>query len=210
MATFTPAHEAALLAEDIIRADHPHLLHHAVRVGFVFRDDVPKSKGKAVWGTCRKITNLPAYLAAPEEAQQDGEAEPFFVIELSKPIWDELTREQREALIDHELSHAWAEEDERTGAVKLSVLGHDVEEFAAVILRHGLWRPSLEDFARTCAEAGPGRAQASITYVQAKGAGGSETADLDDPVASERVLEHFVRETLGDARGQSGGAAAGA
>lgn len=35
-----------------------------------------------------------------------------------------------EPLLDHELSHCWGEEDEKTGKTKWSVIGHDAEVVA--------------------------------------------------------------------------------
>ncbi len=150
--TFTAAPEVEALARDLIREHHQHLITHGVRVTFLFRDDVQKKAGQEVWGTCQKVSNLNAFLAAGEDDQEEGETPPFFVIVIARPIWDRATPAQRRALVDHELAHAYAEED-KEGAVRLTVLGHDLEEFRAVVNRHGLWREALKDFAAACEEA---------------------------------------------------------
>jgi len=48
-----------------------------------------------------------------------------------------ISAAQRKALIDHQLCHIFKGEN------SLKLVGHDVEEFNSVIVRHGLWNPSL-------------------------------------------------------------------
>jgi hypothetical protein len=74
-------------------------------------------------------------------------SEEFFVIELSAQHWKELTESQKRALVDHELEHCIADEDDN-GNSKLGIAPHDVEEFASVLKRHGLWRSDLRSFAK--------------------------------------------------------------
>lgn len=61
----------------------------------------------------------------------------------SKPIWEQIGKTERWALVDHELSHCHAEADEE-GAVKLTCLPHDLEEFAPIVQQHGAWRDSVK------------------------------------------------------------------
>jgi len=143
--TFRNDESLARLGADLISMHHKHLLENGVRVEFLFRDDTPKSAGKEQWGVARKITNLNAFLAG--EAEDEG-ADPFFCIVISEPIWTDLTNNQRLALLDHELCHCWAEED-KEGAVKLTILGHDLEEFGSIVERYGLWREDVKLMARS-------------------------------------------------------------
>lgn len=140
---FYPAPEVKEIAERIIPLHHPYLVD--ARVDYVFTDKVPKQGGKEVWGTMRKVTSLTAYLGADSNSQAHGEAAPFFVMVISRPVWDELDAKKREALVDHELCHAFCELDEE-GAPKLSIVPHDLEEFQAIVKRHGLWRQDVERF----------------------------------------------------------------
>ena len=134
---YTEAHEAAKLAQTIIKNYHTHL--QTTRIDFLFVDKPIKIKGKTVAGRARKISGLTAYLATrPNEEPQD-----FFVIEISKLAWDRYKPKQKKALVDHELKHCWIDENG-----KLTTVGHDCEEFYEIIDRYGLWDESLQGMGR--------------------------------------------------------------
>jgi len=66
-----------------------------------------------------------------------------FILTIKEEWWNSATDKQKEALIDHELSH---------GASKLTNKGlqfytkkHDVTEFIHVVGRYGAWSKELED-----------------------------------------------------------------
>ena len=152
-AKYFEAPDVQEIAENLIEKYHPHLIDYSVKIRYVFVDKTPSSKGKEVWGTCRKVSGLNAYLESG-----DIDCGPFFVITISKEIWDILPNDKKLALVDHELCHAWAEvkqkeedEDEESSeeveqVVKLSVKPHDLEEFSCIVRRHGLWREDIQDF----------------------------------------------------------------
>ena len=54
-----------------------------------------------------------------------------------------LTEKQRLALIDHELCHIVRDVDSDSG---FSMRSHDIEEFAAVVERHGAWKADVHHF----------------------------------------------------------------
>lgn len=146
MATkFRPAYEVEESAQEVIRDHHTHLLEHGVRIEYVFRNDVPVLKGRAVLGQARKISSLGAFLARDE-----CDASPFFCIVVSEPAWDELNEAQRRALVDHELCHCDSYTDDK-GKIRLATQGHDLEEFRAVVERHGLWDTDVQRFFATAA-----------------------------------------------------------
>lgn len=146
-ANYRPAPEVKAIADELIPKFHQHLIDFNVRMEYVFVDKAPKSNGREVWGTCRKVSNLNAFLANSQEG-----SDPFFVITISEPIWEILPPKSREALIDHELCHAWAEaqqeetDDGSEDVVKLSTNPHDLEEFTCIVRRHGLWRDDIQAF----------------------------------------------------------------
>jgi Putative phage metallopeptidase len=144
---FIAAPEVENVARAIISEHHPHLRN--VRVEYLFSVKDIKSKGKEVWGTMRKVSSLAAFLAG--ETDEDGPGA-FFCMVISLPVWKALDAARREALVDHELSHAWIEEKE-DGSVSLQLLHHDLEEFMGVVLRRGLWRNEVEQFADVVAQA---------------------------------------------------------
>lgn len=144
------APEVAKIAKGVIKDHHRHLTE--VRIEYVFRDKHQTSNGKEVWAKTRKVAGLHAYLSA-ESVQVDAEpGEPFFVIELAKDIWQILNKDQREALVDHELSKCSAEFND-DGDVALKVKSHDLEEFRGVVERRGLWRPDVTEFLRAAKSA---------------------------------------------------------
>lgn len=131
--TYRRAEEVRDIAEALIPEYHPHL--HGETILYVFRSKATERKFKPVLGTARRVSGLNAYLAFQEMGE---DAEPFYVIEIAEDIWGRLAEAQRVALVDHELSHIGPD----------GMLTHDVEEFRAVVERHGLWMPDLHDFAK--------------------------------------------------------------
>jgi len=147
--TFSSAPEVKEIAEELIQKHHPSLRDFQPRIEYVFIDKTPKKGGKEVWGTMRKVTNLAAFLAQNEFAQEQGINDPFFVMTITKPVWDILSHEKKVALVDHELCHAAVEEKDN-GETKLVIVPHDLEEFTCIVKRHGLWREDVKEFADTC------------------------------------------------------------
>lgn len=152
MTNYNQAPAVANIAAQLIKEHHKHLIGQ--RIEYVFRDKAQKTKGKIVLGMARLISGLNAFLSTDEDAEEPGE--PYFVMEIAYDTWKELEGEQRLALVDHELCHFWCEDvvDEKTGeeGTRLAILPHDVEEFANIIQRHGLWKPDVEHFGRIAAE----------------------------------------------------------
>lgn len=105
----------------------------------------PDRDGHCILGKCVKSSDL------------NREMAPFdFVILLFKPWWydEKTTKEQRAALVDHELCHAAVQFDDRTGEPVYDERGrktyrirkHDIEEFSQVVDRHGCWTRDIEFF----------------------------------------------------------------
>ncbi|RJQ26097.1 hypothetical protein C4577_04145 [Candidatus Parcubacteria bacterium] len=140
---FFPAPDVKEIADELIPKNHRHLV--GVRMDFLFSETTPKRGGKDVWGTMRKVSSLAAYLGADKTDQERGVNDPFFVMTISQPIWDELEEKDRIALVDHELCHAAVELDDQGDSI-LGTKSHDVEEFSEIIERHGLWRKSVQEF----------------------------------------------------------------
>ncbi|GAB3429923.1 hypothetical protein GCM10027436_02490 [Actinophytocola sediminis] len=141
------APEVAKIADGLIVKHHKDLNRTDVTIRYLFRDPPAKSRGRVVLGKARKISGLYAALVGLEHADRLGdEPADFFVVEIAHGPWVGMTERQRVALVDHELSHLDVELSEDDDRV-LVTRGHDVEEFAAVVKRHGLWRESIAEFA---------------------------------------------------------------
>ena len=104
-------------------------------LGFLFASELPIKGGKQTMGKIKK--------ASPIERCLDNDSE-FFVI-IDETIWDSITEDQQIALVDHELCHLESKENDEGEAVWF-LRGHDVEEFVAVIERHGAWKQDVEEF----------------------------------------------------------------
>lgn len=105
----------------------------------------PDVDGRVTLGKCKKASDLDRELAAFD-----------FVIILRREFYEdgEVTDEQRRALLDHELCHGALAldkdgepvEDER-GRKVYRIRKHDIEEFSAIVARHGCYKRDLERFA---------------------------------------------------------------
>jgi Putative phage metallopeptidase len=150
MVMLREADEVRDIAREVIAAVPDHAALADVRIEYVFRDKAPRSKGRIVLGRARKITGLNAYLA-DKRIRALSTPSPFFVVEISEDTWQGLSPAQRRALVDHELCHCRVEVDD-DGEVVLSTRGHDFEEFASIIRRHGLWSTAAETVAAAVCE----------------------------------------------------------
>ena len=146
MPSYRAAPDVAEMAAKLIEAYHSPLAEAPIL--YIFRDEAGKSKGRLVLGKARLVTGLHAFLVAlaagDADAQYSESDESFFVMEIAEDWWAPVSHGKREALVDHELCHFDATED------KLRIRGHDLEEFAAVVERHGLWDESVKLFAAAC------------------------------------------------------------
>jgi hypothetical protein len=112
----------------IVREFHPDL--EEASIGFLFRDTAQESMGKRTLGKASKVTDrLKPYLDYD------------FIIWIAEDAWTDLEDNQRKALLDHELCHCTMDE----GTARM--VHHDIEEFQAVIERHGIWHSELAAFA---------------------------------------------------------------
>lgn len=142
MTTYELAPEVEAVAKRVIEKHHPTL--RAVRIEYVFREKAAKRHGRAVAGTAKKVTGVNALLATPGAKSSDDLA--FFLVTIAQDIWISLDSRKREALVDHELTHCAVQVDDETGEAVLAMRGHDIEEFAVIVQRHGLWSDDLEFF----------------------------------------------------------------
>lgn len=167
------AADVANMAKKIINEFHPQL--EETPIVFFFEDKGKRKGGKNVLGYARLLTESDrSFLAALQasgslelddscslpmilidcEPKKDGEFRLFpegFAITIHLEAWCKLLASQKKALVDHELCHCFMEFDENNEP-KLSMRGHDIEEFADIVARHGLWKQDLEDFATVTAK----------------------------------------------------------
>lgn len=150
MTVYRHASAVKAIAEKLIADHHNHL--DGTHIEYVFRDKAANSGGKEVWGKARKISGLNAYLAG--DIGEGVDVEDFFVIEIAEDVWRILDGDQRVALVDHELHHCTIAINDDNVVTGLAIAPHDLEEFKAVVERHGLWRPDITEFLKAAHDSG--------------------------------------------------------
>lgn len=103
------------------------------RIAYRWKRKGGKAKGKAVLGQCQKPSGLLKHFA-------DCDFVIWIAADHARVM--NLTNRQMEALVYHELSHCWWEEDEDEtsetyGEMRLAIRGHDDELFWSEIARYG-------------------------------------------------------------------------
>lgn len=126
------AEDVQRVAARLISDYHGHLAE--AKIAYLFKTEKWESKGKTVFGKAYK---------APEQWRFMSGFELLVIINQS--VWSWLDEKQKEALVDHELCHFEKGIDSK-GNPKWSLVNHDVEEFAIVIARHGLWSTEAQKF----------------------------------------------------------------
>lgn len=124
--------EAYAMLEDLIPAHHHHLVD--ARILLLFRDQAAKKAGKLVVATASKMS-------AKDNAIADAAPPYAFKIIIANDLWTLNTDAWRRALLDHELCHCSGNSEDGW-----ELLSHDVEEFAAIVERHGLWKADVRNF----------------------------------------------------------------
>lgn len=120
------------LTREIISAHHEHL--EDARIMLLFLDNAPKKGEKLTAATASKMS-------AKDNAIADATPPFDFKIIIANDLWVLSGEAWRRALIDHELCHCGG-----TSGGGWELKGHDLEEFAEIIERHGLWTSDVRDF----------------------------------------------------------------
>lgn len=137
------------LLDETVRKHHTHLTPATIGVAW-HKALKPDVDGHITLGRCVKVSDL-----------QKEFCEYDFLIVLNKTVWfnEKFDEAKKLALIDHELCHA-EEALDKNGDQKTDERGrqvwrirkHDIEEFTAIIRRHGCYKADLEIFAKAIIE----------------------------------------------------------
>lgn len=147
----SPAPEVQDVAERIIGLRHKHLAQNDVRIEYRFRDDRPKAGGQEEWAGLMKVGGWNAVDEAlargiVEQRDDEGNVIPptgYFRLWVSKPIWDELKPEEREALVDWCLCQARSGHAESSGRLILSTLAPDLKVYFDNLRAYGAWHEKV-------------------------------------------------------------------
>lgn len=126
---YTDAPEVKVLAEEIIKAHHPHLVGEDIE--YVFRSNATTRGTKTILALAKKMRGLVSYLSRDT-------MDTYFLMDVALDTWETLTDKQKTALVDHELCHFGFDD---TG--NRIINPHDVEEFAEIIERYGVWSQGI-------------------------------------------------------------------
>ena len=148
MTVYRQAHEVEKIANDLIKKVPEHKALADVRIYYVFKPEATKSHGKLVLGKARMIGGLNAYLIEDE----DPDGGNVYVVEIAENTWRRMTAAQQKALVDHELCHFVVEPGDDDNPTVMKIRGHDLEEFASIVERHGFWRSDIATFGSKIAE----------------------------------------------------------
>jgi predicted metallopeptidase len=117
------------MAKDLIREHHPELV--SLDIVYLWSNRNMQKGGKEIIAKICKASALIKSLTGHD-----------VIVIASYPQFQSLTDKQKRACIDHELCHVLIDEDV-AGTPKVKIVAHDVEEFGAVIERHGLYMSDL-------------------------------------------------------------------
>ena len=130
--TYSIADKVKRIAESkVIPSWHPEIAQ--LKIKYLFTDEM-FDKNRELLAKIKKASGLELFLS-----------ECSLLLMVNYPAWERMDAKQRLALIDHELCHVKVDVD-KAGQVSFKMVSHDVEEFEAVVKRHGLWKRDLMDF----------------------------------------------------------------
>ena len=116
------------MAARIIQEHHEHLIDARIRYVWWEQDPPPAKAKRSILG---KATRPAGAIAALTRAD--------FLVQINCDEWAKMDGDRRAALLDHELSHCGWDQNRGWAIVK-----HDLEDFCAVIERHGAWTDTHE------------------------------------------------------------------
>ena len=127
------------LVTELVEKYHAHLTR--ARIIVLGKPKASKTHGKVNVAKAKRAT--PAIQALLRDASG---VDVHYLIEVGMDAWDGQSARQKRAILDHELHHFTGMEVDDKGREKWGLRGHDVQEFAAVVRRHGAYHADLEVF----------------------------------------------------------------
>jgi hypothetical protein len=131
---FYQADQPEAIGTALVDALHTEL--RGARIGYLFREKM-KTRDRVMLAKASKASGKVAHY---------GDLD--LLIDVNWQAWRFLTREQRVALIDHELTHFARTENEQ-GETSYVMVSHDIEEFNSIVRRWGLWKNDVKLFAES-------------------------------------------------------------
>lgn len=156
---------AVVFARLLALPEHAHFAEAEARVEFLMRGHEEIRAGHRVLGTVfrpdvqGRLSDVFKWLLDEKFGCAEGERIDFLVV-LDAQFWLDAGDVDREILVYHEMQHMQPAFDKfgaqrfcrETGLPVLALVGHDVEEFAAVARRYGAHSQELNDFVHAISE----------------------------------------------------------
>lgn len=152
----------------LLRLDeHKHIVEAEVRIEFLMRTHPEVKAGRTVLGTVfrpevqGRLRDLFDWLLEDKfGGLAEGDRGIDFLIVLDAEFWMDADDLAREILVYHEMTHIQPAFDKMgaqrfdrdTGLPVLTIAGHDIEEFAAVVRRYGTYSTDLRNFMQAARE----------------------------------------------------------
>lgn len=181
-----------VMLNELIEKHHEHLTNARIALAWntTWKADVD---GHTKLGQTKKASDL------------DRELAPYdFVIMLRKEFFEmhDTTEAQKRALLDHELCHADCRYD-REGEPLVDAKGrtiyrlrkHDLEEFSAVVGRHGIYKRDIEAFF----SAAKRDRQGNLVDITGRKRPGNGTAVEDESEKGERAALDRLQKSAAEA-----------
>ena len=127
------------MATAVIKQYRPELAD--TEIVYMFKEKAGKKGPKVVIATARKVSSKENVVHSFE-----GKADVTFVVEIGADAWQELSPDQRKAVLHHELCHCGFD-DKEDGGPEPALIPHDIEEFSEVVEAHGFYMKDVIDFA---------------------------------------------------------------
>ncbi len=131
--TYETAETVERIANGLIPNYHPELAE--ARMMYVFVDKAGTKNGRELWGKAQKVSGLWEWVVEKD-----------FVIQVAADKWGTMNEQQRTALVDHLLESCTGEEDEDSGEMHWKIRDPEVQEFASILKRYGVWHIGLSSF----------------------------------------------------------------
>lgn len=167
-------------------AEQHHRRLDGAKIAVVMKEKAGKKNGKTVLATAMK---------PPDKMQPLLKSKYHFVIVIAEDEWQKATPEKKAALVDHELCHCEIDADGEPG-----IRGHDLEEFAEIITRHGFWRQDYGEHNIQLALADQGIEIGTLTGLgqdTKKGSGHVDSAEEDHLSECVAIIKETGRAATG-------------
>lgn len=132
------------IAESLVSKYHPHLrgveIAYLIKVNESDLEEEPKRRGRPK--SCNKKIRIAWASLVNSKYRLLFSKDYRFIITANMSMWDGLSFEQQTAVVDHELTHCYVDED---GSYRLRK--HDLEEFRSTVARHGAYLADIQAFA---------------------------------------------------------------